>query len=235
MKARVRIETASSGHRVAIYDRLDVRSAERAILFFYGNGMTLAACGETVAGLEFIEAPFAIPDYVGYGLSSGKPSECSCYETAEIARRFVNRRGFADGRIVAMGWSMGAAVAIELATRCSVAAVVALSPFTSIGQVARFMVPWLPPPLINVTAAGKFDSQNRIPQVRAPLLLIHGMNDRMVPCEMTDRLVERVRSGRVVETLFIPRAGHNDLFEIGGAFMWRKIKEFTDKHCRLEV
>ena len=57
-----------------------------------------------------------IPEYVGYGMSSGRPSEHGCQATALAAYDYlVDERKISPGQIIAAGWSLGGAVAIDLA------------------------------------------------------------------------------------------------------------------------
>lgn len=78
-----------------------------------------------------------IPNYMGYGKSTGTASEKGCYHTADAVYEYLTRDLKTPAKnIVAMGWSLGAA-AIEMASSHSVAGVIALSPFTSIEGIAR--------------------------------------------------------------------------------------------------
>jgi len=93
-------------------------SARPTILFFYGNAMCLSKSMDEFEGFRRLGANVLIPEFVGYGLSEGQPSETGCYETADAAHAYLLTRGDVDRRrIVAAGWSLGAAVALDLASR----------------------------------------------------------------------------------------------------------------------
>ena len=130
-----------------------------------------------------------IPDYLGYGMSGGKASEVGCRETAEAAYQALRDRGFPAARIIAGGWSLGGAVAIDLASRQQVGGLIAFSTFTSTHDMARSIVPV---PLPRFFFVHKFDSLNKLPRITCPILLGHGRRDTLVPFPMCDRLARAV-------------------------------------------
>ena len=87
------------------------------LLYFYGNGMCLAAAAEfDFDRYRRLGVNVLIPDYLGYGLSSGKASETGCYQTADACYDHLLKRDDVDPRkIVIVGRSLGGAVAIDLA------------------------------------------------------------------------------------------------------------------------
>ena len=88
------------------------------ILLFYGNGMCLADAMGWLRDFGKLGANVMIPDYSGYGMSGGKPSETTFYETADACWNYLTSRADIDkSKIVAAGVSIGGAVAIDLASR----------------------------------------------------------------------------------------------------------------------
>jgi len=156
-----------------------------ALVYFYGNAMCLA-----YAELEFdrfrrLGLNVLIPDYLGYGLSGGKASEIGCRETAETAYQALVARGFPPARIIAGGWSLGGAVAIDLASRRQVGGLIAFSTFTSTHDMALNIMPI---PMPRWFFAHKFESQRKIAAIACPILLGHGRLDPLVPFPMFERL-----------------------------------------------
>jgi len=105
-----------------------------ALLYFYGNAMCLAYANQEFDRFRRLGLNVMIPDYVGYGLSTGKPSEIGCRQTAEVCRDHLRSRGFPASRIIVAGWSLGGAVAIDAASRHSFGGLIAFSTFTSQGR-----------------------------------------------------------------------------------------------------
>ncbi len=164
-----------------------------------------------------------IPEFVGYGMSGGKPSEAGIYATAEAAYEEVIRRPDVDPqKIIAGGWSLGAAAAIDLASRRPVAGLVTLDAFTSMKDEAHHVYPWLPTSLI---LKYRFDNEEKIRRVLCPTLIIHGTHDELVPFAMANRLVAAAPSASLY-----PVAGgrHNTVYEDGGEALWNEIARFVD-------
>ena len=132
-----------------------------------------------------------IPDYLGYGQSGGKASESSCRETAETAYQALRDRKFPASRIISGGWSLGGAVAIDLASREQVGGLFAFSTFTSAHDMARTIVPL---PLPRFLVVHKFDSLSKVSRITCPILLGHGRQDPLVPFPMFEQLAGAVEA-----------------------------------------
>jgi uncharacterized protein len=183
-----------------------------ALLYFYGNAMCLAYAENEFERFRRLGANVLIPDYVGYGQSSGKASELGCRETAETAMQALVDRGFAAGRIIACGWSLGGAVAIDLAARHRLGGLAAFSTFTSTQEMALVIFP-LPLPLPGWLFVHKFDSLAKLPQVSCPVLLGHGRRDTLVPFAMMQKLAAAAKGP--LRTFVIDAAEHNDFYVVG--------------------
>ncbi|WP_165249115.1 alpha/beta hydrolase [Paludisphaera soli] len=192
-----------------------------ALVFFYGNAMCLAYSSVEFDRFRRLGLNVIIPDYLGYGMSGGKPSEAGCRQTAQACHRFLLKHGFPADRIFAGGWSLGGAVAIDLASREKVAGLFAFSTFTSVRDMSRTFFPIAPP-------AGfftdKFDSLSKIGALDCPILLGHGRRDPLVPFAMFERLKETAREPM---TLVLDQAEHNDYLDLGGGRMNRAILDLV--------
>ena len=160
------------------------------LLFFYGNGTCMAGCQRLFEGLRRLGVNVLIPEYPGYGMSEGRPSEEGCYAAADAAYAYLMSRSDIDrAQIVLAGHSLGGGVAIDLASRRHVAALIVLSTFTSIRDVLRA---GLPGPLRclapSLGARCKFESLTKIPSVSCPIFIVQGTADRLVPRWMAERL-----------------------------------------------
>jgi fermentation-respiration switch protein FrsA (DUF1100 family) len=194
------------------------------ILFFYGNGMCMAYTLDIVRRLQRMGVNVAVPDYAGFGMSSGSPSETSLYATADAAYDHVVQARNADpARVVPMGWSLGAGVAVDLASRKPVGALVTISAFTSVPDMARKMLPWLPTSLL---VRHRFDNESKIATIDLPTLIIHGRQDSIIPHWMSDRLAAAAK-GRPVNRWSLD-ADHNDVFDTDPE-LYRVLGEFLDR------
>ena len=163
-------------------------------------------------------------DYRGYGRSEGSPSEEGTYRDAEAALAYVLSRPDLDSRrIMYFGRSLGAAVAVELATRRPPFALILESPFTSMADLARHHYRLLPATGLIRT---KYDSLSKIGNVRVPLLVLHGDEDDIVPFESGKRLFEAASEPKRFYT--IRGAGHNDTYIVGGREYFRALREFVE-------
>jgi len=185
------------------------RSNEVTFLWFHGNAGNL---GDRVGLLELLHDEldigiFAI-DYRGYGRSEGKPSETGLYADAQAALDAAqNYSGAGSEEIVIFGQSLGAAVAVELASRHSLRGVVLEAAFTSIRDMARHHYSFLPVgPLLRTS----FDSESRIAKIATPLLMIHGQDDDIVPLDMGRKLFAAAKEPK--EFSEVEGAGHNDVY-----------------------
>jgi fermentation-respiration switch protein FrsA (DUF1100 family) len=197
------------------------------VIFFYGNGACAAYMAVEFWRFRQMGANVIMPDFPGYGMSGGKPSEKGFYAAADSVYDYVSQRpGIDRDRISAVGWSMGGAVAIELASRRKVAALETISAFTSLPAVAHRTAPWLP---VRWILRSRFDNVSRIASITCPIFIAHGTIDQIVPPEMAAQLAAATR-GKVVP-LMIEGAGHNDIFDKGGDALWSamRVPIFTGK------
>jgi fermentation-respiration switch protein FrsA (DUF1100 family) len=195
-----------------------------AVVFFYGNAMCLANSLPEFDRFRRLGLNVIIPDYLGYGMSGGKPSEAGCRQAGGACLAFLRSRKFPADRIVVGGWSLGGAVAIDLASREEVAGLFALSTFTSTMDMAKTIFP-LPPPAF--LFKDKFESLEKLKTVDRPILLGHGRRDRIVPFAMFERLVAACTEPPA--TLILDRAEHNDFLDMGGERLDRAIAELVDR------
>lgn len=216
------------GDRIAAWWRPPAEEGGPLILFFYGNGMCLEACRG--AGLfDRIAADGAgllSLDYPGYGNSDGAPSEAGIASASDAAVAWLSerRRG---APVVAMGQSLGAAVAVGAACRNPerIAALVLLAPFTSLADAARAHYPgWL----VGLALRERYDSADILGCFGKPVLVIHGGADEVIPVGQ-GRALAAAGSGRFVE---VPGARHNDLTDYPQ--VWDEIRGFLRPIARAE-
>ncbi len=196
------------------------------VLFFYGNAMCMKDALANFHDFRRAGANVMIVDYEGFGMSGGKPSEQGCYATAEAAYQYLLTRTDIDRHnLVPAGWSLGAAVAIDLAAKHAkdhtLSGVMTFSAFTSMVDTAQHHYPIFP---ISLMLMHRFDSLSKMPAINVPLLMVHGRLDDIVPYAMHARL--RAAATAPVTDLTLDHAAHNDLFDADEATLQPAIEKF---------
>ncbi|HXG11943.1 MAG TPA: alpha/beta hydrolase [Gemmataceae bacterium] len=159
-----------------------------ATLYCHGNAGNLSHRGESI--LRWQRPPLRqavlIFDYPGYGKSEGKPTEAGCYAAADAAYDWlVREKQVPPERLLLYGGSLGGAVATDLAVRRPHRALVLVSAFTSIPEMAQEVYPWLPARWL---VRNQFDNLAKIGQCTQPVFIAHGTADSLVPFAHAERL-----------------------------------------------
>ena len=229
----VRLKTRQGESIVALFGpaltadgRPDPQAARRpTLLYFYGNGMCLSYSRGEFERFRRLGLNVLIPEYVGYGMSGGSPSERGCQATADAAYEYlVATRGIKPDGIVVGGWSLGGAVAVDLASRRPAAGLIMFSSFTSGVDMAHRIAPFLP---VSLLLRHRFDNLGKIKRITCPILIGHGRRDSIVPFEMGKRLAAAAKAP--VTTLWIDEADHNDFFDVAGRRLDQAIVRFIDE------
>jgi len=192
------------------------------LLWFGGNAETVAGVAPVLRALRPRGVALLALDYRGYGASEGRPSEPGIYRDAEAAWEFLAAQPEIDARRIAVyGRSLGTAPALHLATARDIRAVVLEAPFTSARAMARHHYPLLPAAILRL----RLDNLTRARALRAPLLVVHGSDDVVVPVAM-GRAVAAAGSAR--ELVVVAGAGHNDLFATAGGAYRDRVLAFLE-------
>jgi fermentation-respiration switch protein FrsA (DUF1100 family) len=192
-------------------------------LWFHGNAGNIS---HRLDNLNILQARLGVSvflfDYRGYGRSEGRVSEKGTYRDAEAALAYLESRPDVDHeKIVFFGRSLGCAVAVDLASRHPPYALILESPFTSISDMAKRVVPLLP---IGTLLRTKYNSLSKISGISAPLLVLHGDRDEVVPIESGQQLYQAANEPKKFYT--IPDAGHNDTYIVGGEEYFAALRQF---------
>ena len=192
-----------------------VEGAQGAMLYCHGNAGNLSYRSAQIAAWQYqLKESVLIFDYPGYGKSAGKPSEAGCYAAAEAAYDWLVQTAEVPAeRILLYGGSLGGAVAVELARHRPHRALVLLSAFTSIPDMAQKQFPWLPARWL---VRNRFDNLAKIGQCTRPVFIAHGDCDGLVPYAHGQRLFAAANEPKVFFTR--QGCGHNappgqDLFD----------------------
>jgi fermentation-respiration switch protein FrsA (DUF1100 family) len=193
------------------------------LLFCHGNAGNISHRLESIKIFHDLQLSVLIFDYRGYGKSSGRPGEAATYRDSRAAWDYLTgERGLSPDQIVLFGRSLGAAVAIELATVTDPMAVIAESSFTSAVDMGTKVYPWLP---IRLVARIRYNSLRRVENVDAPKLFIHSIDDEVVPFGMGKRLFARAHQPKQFLKI---RGGHQDGFLVSARLYTDTIGQFLE-------
>lgn len=194
-----------------------------ALLWFYGNGETIAAIWPVIRDFRPPNAALVVVDYPGYGASGGRATEAGLYEAGALAyQALVGRPDVDPRRIYVYGRSLGSAVATRTAADHDVAGLILESPFTSARDMAARHYRIFPLALVRV----RLDNLATIARVRCPVLVFHGTADRLVPMEMGRRVAGAAPGP--VEFVMIDGAGHNETYDVG----WKAYRDRLARFVR---
>jgi fermentation-respiration switch protein FrsA (DUF1100 family) len=184
--------------------------AQPVVLYLHGNAGNIGDRAQRFARLSRLGWGALMLEYRGYGGNPGDPSELGLLTDARAAYATLRDCGIAASRIVLWGESLGTGVAARLASEVEVGAVLLESPYTSIAGIARKRFPFVP---VDWLLRDRFDLIGRIAAVRAPLLVMMGGRDEIVPPAMSRAVFAAANEPKVF--WLAPDAGHNDLVEAG--------------------
>lgn len=189
------------------------------VVYFHGNYRNIGNNLEHTFRLHKLGYNVLLADYRGYGKSSGgKPNETKVYEDAEAVWQYLLKvRGVPPSQAVIYGHSLGGAVAIELAVHHPEAAgLITDSTFASMQAMGEKDYGFLP---IGLLLTQRFESLQKVPQLKLPVLFIHGTWDKRVPYRMAEQLYASAPQPK--QLLLIPGGEHNNVGGIG----WVKYRD----------
>lgn len=211
--------TSSDGEKLIVW-HMPPRGEKPVVIYFQGNAEGLPARVERFTWLTADGTGLLALNYRGYGGSTGKPTEQGLIRDAEAAYAFARARNPAK-RIVLFGESLGTGVAVALGSTHEIGALILDAPFTSTADVGAAVYPFAP---VRWFMNDTFHSDERIGRVSAPLLVLHGDADRIVPIRFGEALFALAREPK--RFVRFPGGGHVNLDDYGAA---KVIQEFLAK------
>lgn len=191
----------------------------RELLVYYGGNAEDISYNlmelEELPDMNYLFVP-----YRGYGENDGVPSEEGLYEDAlNVLDAVLKEHQLSLQNTVVMGRSLGSGVATYVASNRAVKAVVLVTPFDSLVNVASHFYPVFP---VGLILKHRFESDLRAPELRMPALFILGGMDQTIPNPLSHRLAG-LWAGRN-ETVVVEDAGHNDVSNF--PTYWAAIRQF---------
>ncbi|MBF0385955.1 MAG: alpha/beta hydrolase [Candidatus Omnitrophica bacterium] len=199
-----------------------VKSSDAAatVIFFHGNAGNISNRIPKIKMFKDMGLNVFIIDYRGYGNSEGTPTEAGIYQDAIGAYDYLtNRKDIDSDKLIVYGASLGGAVAVDLAAKRKVGAVILDSTFTSAAEMAKKILPFVPGFLIQT----KLDSIGKIKGIKCPKLFIHSKEDEIVPFAYGLKLYEAALPPKKFLQI---NGGHNEGFADSGEAFPEGIKEF---------
>jgi uncharacterized protein len=209
-EAEEHVLPTADGERVIVW-HVPAKTGHEVVLYFPGNGDCLAGLVGRFRSITADGTGLIALSYRGYAGSSGHPSEQGLLRDAEAAYAFAAARYKTD-QVVAWGFSLGSGVAVALAASHPLGKLILEAPYTSIADVAasipRFR--WAP---VRLLLRDSFHSDRRIAAVTAPLLVMHGSRDAVVPIGFGERLFALAHEPK--QFVRFAEGDHNDLDNFG--------------------
>jgi uncharacterized protein len=207
-------------------ERVNQRSL--TLLYLHGNGVNIGANVAQANYFHQLEFSVLLVDYRGYGRSQGAfPGEAQVYQDAQTAWNYlVQDRKISPDQIFIYGHSLGGAIAIDLAIRHpNAAGLIVQSTFTSMRDMVDRTTPFRLFPDFLLTQ--RFASIQKVPDLRMPVLFIHGKADAQVPFDMSVALYAAAPEPK--RLYLVPGAGHNDVTSTAGAEYLQVVQRFVQQ------
>ncbi len=201
----------------------------KVLLYLHGNGLNISA--NVAHASRFYKLGFSVLliDYRGYGLSEGTfPNEMQVYQDTSIAWNYlVQELHVPPSHIFIYGHSLGGAIAIDLAVKHpDSAGLIVESSFTSIRDVVTYRNSFRIFP-VDLILTQRFESIKKLPNLKIPVLFIHGLADSTIPYSMSQKLYAAAPKPK--KLILVPGAEHNDSADIAGDKYLQWVNTFTQQ------
>lgn len=211
-------------------DNLDINgwfisrpNARYTLLFCHGNAGNISHRLEKLKFFHSLGLNIFIFDYRGYGKSEGSPSENGIYQDTLACYQYLLSRKIAPEQIIGFGESLGSTAIIDLAFQKELGGLIIEGGFSSAKDMVRAIYSPLLPYWI---FASRFDNLNKIKSVKTSKLIIHSINDEIIPYKLGRRLYEFAAEPK--EFLQI-HGGHNLCFFESSDILKEKISNFINQ------
>lgn len=213
----IRFLRTARDERIAIRYSPASGDALALLLYSHGNGEDIGHLAARMERLNALGFDVLAYDYPGYGLSTGKPDGPSVLRAAEAALGEAHRLAATrELPVMLWGYSVGSGPSCHLARDPRVVGTVLESPFESVFRVF-LRIPWIVP--------DPFPNRRWIREAAAPVLVLHGSEDRVIPADHAVALAARAPEGS--QLVLIEGAGHNDLFYADQTTLVENLLAFT--------
>lgn len=205
---------------------IKAKDSRATLIYCHGNAGNISHRLEIIELFNKLNLNVFIFDYRGYGRSKGRPSENGLYLDAEAAYDYLmGREDISKDKIIVFGESIGANVAIDLASKKNLALLISYGGFTSAYDMGKRIFPFLP--LFKQIVTVKFDAENLIRDIKIPKLIIHSMDDEIVPFELGKKLFKVAAEPK---EFYCMCRGHNEAILLAKEEFSSNIDSFLKKY-----
>lgn len=201
---------------------ISAKDARYTILFCHGNAGNISHRLEKLKFFQELGNNVFIFDYRGYGRSQGSPFEKGLYHDVQGAYDYLLSKKISPERIIGYGESIGGAVIIDLASQKRLGGLIIEGTVSNAKDMVRIIYPFLPYWVLS----SRWDSLNKIKSITIPKLIIHSINDEIVPYKLGRKLFESAPEAK--EFLKI-QGGHNSCFFESEQILREKIADFLKR------
>jgi fermentation-respiration switch protein FrsA (DUF1100 family) len=236
--------TLAAGRPAFPYEQIDLPRADGArqfawvmrhgtsdagpwVLYLHGNAATIASKVNIshYGQLRALGLNVLAPEYRGFGGLDGTPTETALEADARAAYDYLRvARHIPPSRIVIYGWSLGAAVAVNLASQVAQAAVILEGAPASLVDIGQRRYPFFP---VRLMMRNPFESLHKIERIPSPILFLHSPDDAVIPISEGRRLFDAARSEK---TFVEVRGGHVSASEVDAERFYGSIRPFLKQH-----
>ena len=181
---KVNIKTEDNIDLIAWYHKKD-NIKFKTILYLHGNAGSLENRIHKINHFNDMNINFLLLSWRGFNGNAGKPSEKGLYQDARSALKWLINQGINEENIIIYGESLGTGVATEIAQNRNFAGIILESPFTSMIAAGKSKYPIFP---IKLLLKDKYESDKKIKNIKSPILIMHGEEDKIVPFWMGEKM-----------------------------------------------
>ena len=183
---KVNIKTEDNINLLAWYHKKD-NTKFKTILYLHGNAGSLENRIHKINHFDDMNINFLLLSWRGFNGNAGKPSEKGLYQDARSAVKWLINKGINEENIIIYGESLGTGVATEIAQNRNFAGIILESPFTSMIAAGKSKYPIFP---IKLLLKDKYESDKKIKNIKSPVLIMHGEEDKIVPFWMGEKMFQ---------------------------------------------
>ena len=175
------------------------------ILYIHGNGENVSNLLDWADQMRSdFRCNVLVFDYAGYGKSNGKPTAPGILDDGRAAMTYLHQQeGIPTNQMIVYGFSLGGSVAIDLASKHDIKALIVESSFTSLGAMGRKMIPFFP---VEYFLWEQLPSIKKIGKVRCPVFISHGRADHVIPFSQGEELFNSANEPKM---FYIPPEGYD--------------------------
>lgn len=177
------------------------------VLYFHGNMRNINHYARFADNFTKRGYEVWMPDYPGFGKTTGQLTEDKLYDEALLAYKLANTK-FKEDSIIIYGRSFGTGIASQLATIINCRRLILETPYYSIPALFDYYVPLYP---TSYMSKFKLPVYEYLKAVTVPITIFHGTDDEVIPYSVTKKLKKSLKPGD--EFITIEDGQHNTLGE----------------------